>query len=82
MQRQPDALQPDDEHELQPAAGHGHCERGDVAGGEGPYPEQAQLEQRIDHPALDHHERAEQEGAADRGARRPAGLVQPWAWWP
>ena len=64
------------EHELQATTRHGHREPGDVAGGEGADPEQAELEQRIGHPRLDHHERAQQEGAADEervdGRARPA----------
>ena len=58
VQRQPDPLQPDDQHELQPAAGDGRDQAGDAAGGERADPEQAELEHRLGDPRLDHDERA------------------------
>ena len=65
VQRQPDALQPDDQHELQPAAGHRGQQGGGVAGGEGPVAEQPQPEHRLRDPGL------------DDGERRPAARRPP-----
>ena len=81
VQRQPDALQPDDEHELQSAAGDGGDEPGRAAGGEGADAEQAELEHRLGHPALDGDEGHEQQDPADEAARTH-GLVQPIVWPP
>ncbi len=65
VQRQPDALQPDDQHELQAAASDRRDQAGDVAGGERADAEQAELEHRIGDPRLDQDERGEQRDAAD-----------------
>ena len=69
VQRQPDPLQPDDEHELQAASGDGHDEARHVAGGEGPDAEQAELEHRLGDPGLDHDERREQQRRRRRAGR-------------
>jgi len=64
VQRQPDALQPDDEHELQPAAGDGHRQAGQVARREGADAEQAELEHRRLDAGLQDAERDQQRAAA------------------
>ena len=83
---QPDALQPDDEHEHQAAAGDGGQERRQRAEGEGADAEQRQAEHRVGHAALDDHEgdeadhRAGEQGEharaapADRHGRRPGRM--------
>ena len=47
VSRQPDALQPDDEHEHQATAAEGAEEAGEHAGGEGPDLEELQAEHRL-----------------------------------
>ena len=56
VQRQPDALQPDDQHELQAAACHGDQQGGDAAGSEGADPEESEAEHRLGDARLDDHE--------------------------
>ena len=56
VQGQPDALQPDDEHELQAAAGDAGEEIGEVAIGEGRELEQPQVQHRPRHALLDQDE--------------------------
>jgi hypothetical protein len=79
VQRQPDPLQPDDQHELLTAPGDGHDQAGDAAGGERPDPEQVEPEHRLGDPALDEAERDEQDQAArdqaDHGGIGPAHAV-------
>ncbi len=58
MLRQPDALQPDDQHELQAAPAERAQQAGDVPGGERADLEQAQPEHRLGHVQLDPHEQA------------------------
>jgi hypothetical protein len=65
VQRQPDPLQPDDQHELQAAAGDRNDQASDVARRERPNPEQGEPEHRVGDPALDHGEGREQQDAAD-----------------
>ncbi len=66
---QPDALQPDDEHELQPASAEGTQQIGDVAGGEGPDPEQVQPEHGVLGRQLDMDEEGQKGEATDDGAQ-------------
>ena len=69
MLGQPDALQPDDEHELQPAAAQrGEQVRG-VAEGERADPEQREVEQRVRYPQLDRDERGEHQRTADEAGQ-------------
>jgi hypothetical protein len=68
VQRQPDPLQPDDQHELHAAPGDGHHQAGDAARGEGPDAEQAELEHRLGDPGLDHREQGEQRDPAEQQA--------------
>jgi len=63
---EPDPLEPDDEHELQPAPGEGSEEGGQVAHGERPVLEQVELEHRVLDPGLDDDEGGEDEHAADQ----------------
>ena len=65
MQRQPDALQPDDQHELQTASADGCQQPRQVAGRERADPEQGEVEHRIFDAALDPHEQTEQGDAAE-----------------
>ncbi len=65
---QPDALQPDDEHEHEPAARESGEQRGEVAAGEGADPEQGDAEHRSCHAPLDGHEQREhRDPAQERG---------------
>ena len=68
MEGQPDALEPDDEHELQAASGDGHDEGGHAAGGKGPDAEQAELNERVGHLGLDDDEGHQEEDAAGEQA--------------
>ena len=73
VQRQPDAGQPDDQHELQAAAGDRAEQGGDVAGRERADAEQRQPEHRVLDPGLDEAEQREQRDAEDQPAERPSG---------
>ncbi len=64
VQRQPDALQPDDQHELQAATCGGADERSDVAGGELTDAKERELEHRIADTQLHEHERDKQTDTA------------------
>ncbi len=68
MQRQPNALQPNDEHEHQPAPAHGGQEAGDDAGGEGADFEERQREHGLAHPQLNDAEGGEEDDAGDEGS--------------
>ena len=59
MLGQPDALQPDDQDELEPAAAHRRQERREVPGGERPDPEQVEVEHRLLDALLDQAEHGE-----------------------
>ena len=76
---QPDALEPDDQDELEPAAAHRREQRREVAGREGADPEQVEVEHRLVDAQLDHAEDGEQREAADQRReherRRPAHRV-------
>jgi hypothetical protein len=74
VQGQPDALQPDDEDELEPATAERREEHGHGARGVGPDAEEMQLEHRVRHVELDHDE-GHQEGQSpqDRGQDEGAG---------
>ena len=69
VQRQPDALQPDDEHELESAACHGYREPGRVARRELTYSEQFELEHGLVDPEFDDDERDEQHDSDGQRAR-------------
>ena len=56
VQGQPDALQPDDQHEHQPASADAGQQGGDAAGREGPDPEQREAEHGVGDPRLDEEE--------------------------
>ena len=72
VQRQPDALQPDDQHELQPAARDRASSAGQVAGRERADPEQAQRTSA--RRPSSRPRRTHQHADADRSARRgPTG---------
>ena len=81
MQRQPDPLQPDDQHELQAAARGGCDEARGAAGGEGSDAEQRELEHRLGHPAFDQDE-GDQQGRPPTIEAITVGFVQPMAWPP
>ena len=80
VEGEPDALQPDDQHEHQTTAAERRKEAGDVPGREGPDPEQGQPEHGIVHSGLDDGEddqdgdAAEDFGHDDR-ARPTHGVV-------
>ena len=74
VQGQPDALQPDDEHEHQPAPGQGGQEARQGPEGEGPDLEQVQVEHGVLHPGFDHDEDGQEDHADAPG--RPG----PWDW--
>ena len=74
VQRQPDALQPDDQHELDAAARDRHQQAGHVARGELADLEQRQPEHRLGDPGLDDHEDDQQGDAADELAEHDRGL--------
>ena len=78
VQRQPDALQPDDEHELQATLGERRRERGGVARAERPDLEQGQPDHRLGHPGLDEDERDEQHNAERRASRARTGCATRW----
>src|SRR4029453_15273869 len=65
VQGQPDALQPDDQHELEAAAADRGQQAGQVAGREGADPEQVEVEQRVGRAALDDQEHPEQGHSAE-----------------
>ena len=69
--RQPDALQPDDQDELQATTSDGPHQVGDVAEGERAVLEQGQLEQRARDLGLDVDEEREHDDAADEGGQHP-----------
>ena len=69
--RQPDALQPDDQHELDAAAAEGAEQAGDVAGGERADPEQAQPEHRLLDLGLDPDEQDQHGDPAEDGGQHP-----------
>ena len=71
VQRQPDALQPDDQHELHAAAAHRQHQARDVPGGERPDPEQRDAEQRLGDLGLDVHEDDQQREAAEERGEHP-----------
>ena len=74
VQRQPDASQPDDQHELQSAAGHGTHETGRVPGCKCPYLEQSHPEHRLCDLGLDDAEHHQEDNAADQpGVHQRAG---------
>ena len=81
VQRQPDSLQPDDQHELQAAAGDRAHQARHVARRVGADAEQAQPEHRLGDLRLD---QAEDDQQATPAARPPStrGLVQPVGWPP
>jgi hypothetical protein len=58
-----------------PPRAYRHGEAGDVAGGEGPDAEQAELEERIPDRALDPHESGEEDGA--RGEQAADDRIGP-----
>jgi hypothetical protein len=68
VQGQPDALEPDDEHELEAAASDRGQQCGHAPGGEGPQAEQRHVERGIGHPALDPDEQNQQGHPAPDGA--------------
>ena len=77
---QPDALEPDDQHELEPTpADRGH-QAGQVAHAERADPEQGDRHHRVLDPLLDQHEGDEQQHATDQAGEdpgvRPAGGVR------
>ena len=57
MLRQPDALEPDDQHEHQAAPGHRGEEGGERPEGERAHPEQRQPEHGVGDAALHEHKR-------------------------
>ena len=77
VQGQPDPLEPDDQHEHQPAAAEGGQEAGQHAGGEGPDLEQLETEHRLGTLV------SMTQKATSRSTRRPpsapstSGLVHP-----
>ncbi len=71
MQRQPDALEPDDQHELEAAPGDRAQQGGEVAAGEHRVAEEPQREHGFGDPALDHAEHAEHGGAAEQPGQDP-----------
>ena len=71
VQRQPDAGQPDDEHELQAAPGDRPEQGGRVPGREGPDLEQAHPEHRVGDLGLDDAERGQQGGPAGQPSEHP-----------
>ena len=80
VQRQPDALQPDDQHELQAAAGDRAEQAGRVAGGEGPDAEQARAGTSARRPCVSITQKtSQQRHAADQARQdqrvRPAHRV-------
>ncbi len=79
MLRQPDALQPDDQHEHQPTAGHRREERRQAAEGERPDAKQRQPEHRLGDVLLDPGERGQACHSAgeqrDHPRAAPAGRV-------
>ena len=77
VQRQPDALQPHDQHEHEPAAAERGQQRGDVAGREGADAEQAEPEHRIRDARLDHGEDGEQQQARRPCSRAPSATSTP-----
>ena len=66
MQRQPDPLQPDDDHQIQAAACQGGQETGDIACGEHPDLEQLKPEHGLRDVLLNIDERPECQRAADQ----------------
>ena len=76
VQRQPDALQPDDEHEHEPAPGQGGQEAGQGPEGEGPDLEQLQVEHGVLHPGL-HHEEDGEKHDAGRQRSQDGGIGPP-----
>jgi hypothetical protein len=76
---QPDALQPDDQHELDATAADGRQEPRQKSGGERPDAEQLQPDHRVGDPELDHDEQAQDGQAAEDptehfGVRPPHGV--------
>ncbi len=71
MQRQPDSLQPDDEHELQPTTTNGCDQSRDVAPGERPDPEEAHVEHRLCHAQFQENEEDEQCDSTDYSGQNP-----------
>ena len=63
MERQPDPLQPDDQHELQPTAGDRGEQRRQHAGGERPDAEQHEIDHRGRNAQFDQEERDEEQEA-------------------
>ena len=77
---QPDPLQPDDQHEHQPAARDGREEAREDAEGEGPDAEERSRNIGGVDAHLDEREEREQGGARRRGSRARTGDVQPIGW--
>ena len=78
VQRQPDALQPDDQHELQAAARHRGEQVHGLTGREGADPEQPQVDHRVGDAVLDEAERDEQHDAADQSGEHGRATSSPW----
>ncbi len=81
MLGEPDPLEPDDQHELQPTSPERGQKSGNVAGGEGADAEQAKAEHRRRHLGLDVHEQGQHGQATEYGCQHPrvgpAGWVAP-----
>jgi len=76
VERQPDSLQPDDEDQLETAAGQRRQKARDVAGREHADAEELEAEHRIGHAPLD----GDEHGQEDEAARKlpiTHGLPQP-----
>jgi RNA polymerase sigma-70 factor (sigma-E family) len=71
VQRQPDPLQPDDQHELHAASRRGRQDVGHVAHREPADLEQVHREHRVAPPVLDDHEDNEQRNATDQPRGHP-----------
>jgi len=71
VQRQPDPLQPDDQHELHAAPADRGQQAGQVAEGERAITEQAEVEHRLGDPGLDEAEGEQQGDAAAEAGQYP-----------
>ena len=79
MQRKPDPLEPDDQHEHEAAASKRGQQAGDASGREGPDAEEAEPEHGLLGAKFDEHEDAEHRQAAEElgehKGRSPASRV-------
>ena len=78
VQRKPDALQPDDEHELQTAAAHRRHQPGEVAHAERRGPEQPDVDHRRVDVQFDEAERHQRQQPERRSRRAPTGWSSRW----